>query len=201
MSLFDGTSLVAVDTETTGFDPAQGHGLVEVGCVALEGGRIGETWSSLTDPGRPIPAEASAVHHITDAMVRGAPGAAEVAAGVAERCAGRTLVFHNAAFDLPFIAGLMGRAGRPPLLGPVVDTLGLARGLFDMGGNGLGALATRLGLPAETSHRALGDALTTARLLLVLGERWERDRGVRSVAELAAASQDVLRLTNRRMRG
>ena len=83
----------------------------------------------------------------------------------------------------------------------MVDTLGLARGLFDMGGNALGALAERLGLPAETSHRALGDALTTARLLLVLGERWEREKGVRSVAELAAASQDVLRLTNRRPRG
>jgi DNA polymerase III epsilon subunit-like protein len=134
-------------------------------------------------------------------MVRGAPAAAEVAAGVVERCEGRTLVFHNAAFDLPFIAALMRRTGRPPLLGPVVDTLGLARGLFDIGGNALGALAARLELPAETSHRALGDALTTARLLLVLGERWEREKGVRSVAELAAASQDVLRLTNRRMRG
>lgn len=201
MGLFDGTRLAAVDTETTGFDPALGHGLVEVACVVLDGGRLGETWSTLTDPGRPIPAEASGVHGITDAMVRGAPGPAVVAAALDERCGARTLVFHNAAFDLPFLAALMRQAGRAPLLNPVVDTLGLARGLFDVGGNALGALAARLGLPAETSHRALGDALTTARLLLVLGERWEREKGVRTVAELAAASQDALRLTNRRLRG
>lgn len=201
MSLFDGARLAAVDTETTGFDPAQGHGLVEVASVAIEDGRIGGTWSSLVRPGRPIPPEATAIHHITDTMVSSAPPAGEVAEGLHGACCDRTLVFHNAAFDLPFLAAMMREAGRPPLLAPVIDTLGLARGLFDMGGNGLGALATRLGLPAETSHRALGDALTTARLLLVLGERWEREKGVRSVAELAAASQDVLRLTNRRMRG
>jgi DNA polymerase III epsilon subunit family exonuclease len=201
MSLFDGSRLAALDTETTGFDPALGHGLVEVACVAFDEGRIGETWSTLTDPGRSIPPEASGVHGITDAMVRGAPGATEVADGLLRRCEGRALVFHNAAFDLPFLALLMRKAGRPALLAPVIDTLGLARGLFDVGGNALGALAARLGLPAETSHRALGDALTTARLLRVLGERWEREKGVRTVAELAAASQDVLRLTSRRMRG
>lgn len=200
MSLFDGARLVALDTETTGFDPAQGHALVEVASVILDEGRIGETWSTLTDPGRAIPAEASGVHGITDAMVRGAPGPAAVATALEPRCAGRTLVFHNAAFDLPFLAAALRRAGRPPLANPVLDTLGLARGLFDVGGNALGALAARLGLPAERSHRALGDALTTARLLQVLGERWEREKGVRTLAELAAASQDVLRLTNRRPR-
>jgi len=140
------------------------------------------------------------VHGITDAMVRAAPGPAAVAAELERRCAGLALVFHNAAFDLPFLAALMRRGGRPPLLHAVVDTLGLARGLFDQGGNSLGALAARFGLPAETRHRALGDALTTARLLQVLAARWESERGVRTVAELAAASQDALRLTSRRAR-
>jgi DNA polymerase III subunit epsilon len=201
MTLFDGTRLAVLDTETTGFDPAQGHGLVEVACVLLEGGEIGATWSTLVNPGRPIPSDAAAVHGITDAMVRDAPGPAEVASELQQRCAGLPLVFHNAAFDLPFLAALMRRGGQPPLLQPVVDTLGLARGLFEAGGNGLGALAARLGLPAETAHRALGDALTTARLLKVLASRWEGERNVRTVAELAAASQDVIRLTSRRPRG
>ena len=62
----------------------------------------------------------------------------------------------------------------------------------------LGALARRLELPRETAHRAAGDARTTARLFLVLAARWELERGVASVAELAAISQDVLRLTRRR---
>ena len=200
MTLFDGTRLAVLDTETTGLDPGQGHGLVEVAAVALDDGGIGETWSTLVNPGRPIPPEAAAVHGITDLMVRAAPGPAMVAAELERRCAGRTLVFHNAAFDLPFLAALLRRGGRPPLLHAVVDTLGLSRGLFDQGGNSLGALAVRLGLPAETAHRALGDALTTARLLLKLAAIWEGERGVRTVAELAAASQDALRLAGRRAR-
>ena len=201
MNLLDGTRLAVLDTETTGFDPAQGHGLVEVACVILEGGGIGPAWSTLVNPGRPIPSDAVAVHGITDAMVRDAPGPPEVAAELRRRCAGLPLVFHNAAFDLPFLSILMRRGGQPPLSEPVVDTLGLARGLFDSGSNGLGALALRFGLPAEPAHRALGDALTTARLLQVLAARWESERNVRTVAELAAASQDVLRLWSRRPRG
>ena len=200
MALFDGARLAALDTETTGLDPGLGHGLVEVAWVALDGGEIGETWSTLVNPGRPIPPDASAVHGITDLMVRDAPVPAGVAAELESRCAGRTLVFHNAAFDLPFLAALLRRGGRGPLLHPVVDTLGLARGLFDAGGNSLGALASRFRLEPETAHRALGDARTTARLLRVLAARWESERGVRTVAELAAASQDALRLTNRRAR-
>ena len=200
MTLLDGTRLAVLDTETTGLDPDRGHGLVEVACVTLEGGDIAETWSTLVNPGRAIPPDAAAVHGITDAMVRSAPGPDVVAVEVRRRCADRPLVFHHAAFDLPFLADLMRKAGQPPLLGPVVDTLGLARGLFEQGGNSLGALASRLGLPAEPAHRALGDALTTARLLQVLAPRWEAERGVRTLAELAAASQDVLRLTARRPR-
>jgi DNA polymerase III epsilon subunit-like protein len=140
------------------------------------------------------------VHGITDLMVKDAPAPAAVAAELEWRCAGRTLVFHNASFDLPFLAALMRRGGRPPLRHAVLDTLGLARGLLEPGGNSLGALAVRFGLPSETAHRALGDALTTARLLQVLAARWESERGASTVAELAAASQDVLRLTNRRPR-
>ncbi len=200
MSLLDGARLAAVDTETTGFDPAQGHAVIEVACVVLEDGAIGEAWDSLVDPGRSIPPDAAAIHGITDAMVHGAPDAASVGAELARRCAGCVLVFHHAAFDLPVLAALMRRGGRPPLWNPVLDTLGLARSLFEPGGNSLAALAARLGLPPEPRHRARGDALTTARLLQALAPRWEAERGVRSVAELAAASQDVLRLTGRRPR-
>jgi DNA polymerase III subunit epsilon len=200
MTLFDGVRLAVLDTETTGLDPGQGHRVIEVAGIALDAGEIGDAWSTLVNPGRPIPPDASAVHGITDLMVRDAPSPAVVAAELEARCAGRTLVFHNAAFDLPFIDVLMRSGGRGPLLHAVVDTLGLARGLFGQGGNSLGALATRFGLPPAATHRALGDALTTARLLQVLAARWENERGVHAIAELAAASQDALRLTSRRSR-
>jgi DNA polymerase III epsilon subunit family exonuclease len=201
MSLMAGQSVAVLDTETTGFDPTQGHGLIEVACVLVDDGLIGQTWTSLVKPGRPIPPDATAVHGITDAMVSGAPAPAELAPRLIEATRDRTLAFHNAAFDLPFLAAMMRAAARGPLLNPVLDTLGLARGLFGSGGNSLSALARRLGLPPEPAHRALGDALTTARALLLLAERWERERGVRSLLELAATSQDVLRLAARRSGG
>jgi DNA polymerase-3 subunit epsilon len=166
---------------------------VEVATAAVDDGEIGESWSSLVRPGRPIPADAAAVHGITDAMVAGAPDGAQVARELRRRCGDLPLVFHNAPFDLQFLIVLLREAGQPPLLNPIVDTLGLARGLDGLSGNSLGALAGRLGLPREPTHRALGDARTTARVFLSLSRRWEAERGVRTLAELAAASQDAMR--------
>jgi DNA polymerase III subunit epsilon len=197
MPLLSTERIVVVDTETTGMSPAEGHALVEVATVVLENGAVGETWSSLVRPGRPIPPDASAVHGITDAMVARAPEPSQVAAELRRRCGDHVLGFHNYPFDLPFVVALM-RAGRqPPLTGPIVDTLGLARGLGGEGGNSLQNLRARYALPTEAPHRALGDALTTARLLIVLADRWEREKGTRSPMELAAASLDVLRPARR----
>jgi DNA polymerase-3 subunit epsilon len=198
MSLLTGRTALAVDTETTGMSPVQGHRLVEVARVAIVDGALGEEWSTLVDPGRPIPADAARVHGISDAMVAGAPGAAETGRLLRAACADLPIVFHNAAFDLPFLLQLFREAGAPPLLNPIVDTLGLARGLFATGSHQLGALAARLNLPAETTHRALGDTRTTARVFIELAGRWEREKGVRTLLELAALSQDVMRVTARR---
>lgn len=198
MALLAGITALAVDTETTGMSPMDGHRLVEVARVAVVNGQLGEEWSSLVQPGRPIPPDASRVHGITDAMVKDAPAATEVGRALRAACADLPLVFHNAPFDLPFLLALFREAGAPPLLNPIVDTLGLARGLFGTGSNALGALAQRLQLPAETAHRALGDTRTTARLFVTLAGRWEAEKGIRTLAELAAVSQDVMRATARR---
>ncbi len=199
MPILSGHTVLAVDTETTGMSPEAGHRLVEVAHVTIADGAIGETWSSLVRPGRPIPPDATRVHGITDAMVAEAPGAVDVGRPWRISLADRPLVFHNAPFDLPFLLSLFREAGAPTLLNPIIDTLGLARGLPDgAAGNSLQVVRKRLGLPEEPAHRALGDALTTARVFLALAERWERERGIRSLNELAAVSLDVMRTTGRR---
>lgn len=197
MSLLSGRRVIVLDTETTGFDPAQGHELVEIASVAVEDGALAAEWGSLIRPARPIPPGATAVHGITDAMTAAAPYASQIAPELRCRCADHPLAFHNAEFDLPFVRALLRGAGQPPLTAPVIDTLGLARGLFGSGGNTLGALALKLGLPPESAHRALPDARTSARVLIELAARWERERNVTSLDELAAISQDHLRLTRR----
>jgi DNA polymerase-3 subunit epsilon len=196
--LLAGERIVVLDTETTGMSPAQGHVVVEVAAVTLMDGSIADRWSSLVNPGRAIPPDAAAVHGITDAMVANAPGPEAVGRELRARCGDHVLALHNSPFDLPFLVEMFRRSGAPPLLNPVVDTLGLARGFAGEGANSLQALRVRFGFPAEAAHRALGDAVTTARVLITLAERWERERGVRSVVELAAASLDVMRQTSRR---
>jgi DNA polymerase-3 subunit epsilon len=195
MSLLDGTRLVVLDTETTGFDPGGGHALVEVAAVTLDSGQVSDAWSSLVRPGRPIPPDASRVHGITDSLVAWAPAPAAVAKALRQRCDELPLVFHNADFDLPFVIAALRDAGEPPLMNLVLDVLGLARGIYGVGGNRLEKLAAKLGIEAQATHRALPDALTTAKVFVELVGIYERDRGVKSLGELAAISRDVMRAT------
>src|SRR5262249_13887392 len=75
MSLLGGQRLIAVDTETTGMIPGDGHELLEVATVVVDDAALAAGWSSLLKPARPIPLDASAVHRITDAMAAPAPAA------------------------------------------------------------------------------------------------------------------------------
>jgi DNA polymerase III epsilon subunit-like protein len=200
MSLLAGRTIAVVDTETTGFSPARGDALVEVAVVFVTDGVVPDSrdgaraWSTLVHPGRDIPPEATRVHGIDDAMLRQGPtlAPAEAARLLRERCGELPLAFHNAPFDLPFLVVLLRAAGQPPLTAPVVDTLGLARGVPNGApSNALGVLAQHFGLPKATAHRALGDAMTTAHLLVHLARHWKGRAS--SFAEFAAASQERTR--------
>lgn len=158
---------VIFDTETTGLDPVRDE-IVQIGAVRALNGRLvaGETFETLVDPGRPIPAVASRVHGITDAMVHGqlSPRTAVVAFEFFSR--GETLVAHNAPFDMALIA----RHARDGAFdGPVLDTVLLSAALFgEAAEHTLDAIAERLGVPlsAAVRHTAMGDAVATAQILL-----------------------------------
>ena len=200
MPLLTGQRVQVLDLETTGFRPRFGAWIVEIARVTIEDGRITEEWSSLLRGPRPIPAEATAIHGITDEMVSAAPSGREIAAALRESCSDDPLVFHHASFDLAFLAALMRESAVRPFDAPVVDTLGLCRALIpDEEGSTLAEMGTRLGIGGEVAHRALGDARTTARCLIELVPRWERERGIQTWIDLAIASQEVVRQT-RRMR-
>lgn len=192
---------VVMDTETTGLGPSKGHRLVEIATVEIVAGAIvGEGWSSLINPGRGITVEATKVHGITDAMVAQAPDAKGIAAGLHFRLGTKPLAFHNSPFDLPFVVQFFADAGLTMQTVPVIDTLGLARGMNANGSNKLIDCIIRHGIPQETAHRALGDTRMTAKLLLVLVDLYEQ-RGFSTIDSLAAHSQDVMRQTASRFRG
>ncbi|BDE06825.1 hypothetical protein WPS_21010 [Vulcanimicrobium alpinum] len=87
-----------VDVETTGFDRMSDR-VVEVACVLIRGGREVDAFSTLVDPGRPIPERATAVHGITDAHVRSKPYLEVLSPELQRICEGAIVVAHNAAFD------------------------------------------------------------------------------------------------------
>jgi DNA polymerase III epsilon subunit family exonuclease len=174
----DDVCFCVIDLETTGLRPGWGDEILEIGAVRVAGGSLGRELSTLVAPLRPISAAAQAVHGIGPADVVGAPELHAVLPWLLELARGCVLVFHNAPFDLGFLQRAALEHDREPLDAPVLDTVVMARRLL-RGRVGLGSVAPRLGLPVEQRHRALPDAVLTARLLLVLlgvlqraGARW-----------------------------
>ena len=107
-SSFRHTTFAFVDVETTGFSPHQDR-VVEVACVLTRAARRIDSFSSLIDPGCPIPATASAIHHLTDDCVRGAPTLGAVTPWLKAFVGDAVVVAHNASFDLGFLPFLRER--------------------------------------------------------------------------------------------
>ncbi len=174
-----------VDLETTGLKP-QGNGITEVCCLRLQDGRVTDRFSTLVNPGLPIPPFIQSMTGITDAMVRDAPTFGEVIPSLLEFLGDSVLVAHNAPFDLSFLNYGLYCHGHRSLHNPVVDTCRLARRLLPgLPRASLDAVTQHLGISVEDRHRAAGDAEATVavllRLLALCGER-----GVESDAQLMA---------------
>jgi len=165
--------LVAIDTETTGRDPALDR-VVEIACVVWQGGAVIERRHWLVNPGMLIPKEATDVHGIRDEDVRDQPAFAAVAAEVMAALAGRVPVAYNAEFDRAFLLAELERAGAiggnlPPACRRGVDwidPLVWARELQKMEkGKSLGEVAARLGIDIAQAHRATDDAEAAVRVM------------------------------------
>ena len=162
---------VVVDTETTGLDPLADR-VIDIGAVRLdEDLAVTERFTTLVDPGVPIPLFVTRLTGIADADVAGAPGPAEALAGLREFAGDAVLVGHNAAFDREHLAAAARRAGLAPLAADWFDTLEAALLLYpELDRHALPILAEELGLESR-AHRALPDAEATAAVLAHLARR------------------------------
>lgn len=157
---------IVLDTETTGLEPAEGHRIIEIGCVELTGRRRGATQRWFLNPERQIDEGAIAVHGITREQLAGKPKFAEVADGVLEFIRGAELIIHNAPFDVGFLDAELARAGRRERIGgvcSVLDTLLMARQLHPGQRNNLDALCKRYSI--DNSQRSFHGALLDAEIL------------------------------------
>ena len=159
---------IVLDTETTGLEPADGHRIIEIGCVELLDRRLtGNTYHQYIQPDREIDAGAIEVHGITNESLADKPRFADIAVEFLEFVQGAELVIHNAPFDVGFInhefALLENSPGSVNDHCGVLDTLTLARRMHPGQRNSLDALCRRYEI--DNSQRQLHGALLDAEIL------------------------------------
>lgn len=150
---------IVLDTETTGLDPLQGDRLVEIGCIELVNRfPSGQTFHAYLNPERGMPAEAFAVHGLSEEFLKDKPLFATVADAFLGFLGEAPLVIHNAGFDIGFLNAELERAGRPSIgRERLIDTLLLARRKHAGASNRLDDLCIRYAIDhsRRTKHLSL----------------------------------------------
>jgi DNA polymerase III subunit epsilon len=190
---------VVFDTETTGLDPAQGHRVVEIGCIELLNGiPTGDTFHRYLNPERDIPAEAFEVHGLSAEFLKDKPLFAAVADELLAFLGEDPLVAHSAMFDLGFLNAELERLSRPALARDrMIDTLMLARRKYPGSSNRLDDLCARYKI--SNAHRTKHGALLDAELLAeVYVELTGTRQAVLGLAETAANVVDARALSSAR---
>ncbi len=164
---------IVLDTETTGFEPAEGHRIVEIGAVELFNHvPTGRTYHQYINPERSMPKEAFDVHGLGDDFLRDKPLFAQVAAAFLDFLGPDSrLVIHNASFDMKFLNAELGWANLPLLpMDRALDTVALARRRFPGSPASLDALCRRFSIDnsARERHGALLDSELLAEVYLEL---------------------------------
>ena len=190
-------AFAVVDVETTGGSSAQGHRIMDVAVVEVRNGAVVDEWRTLVNPGRAVAPFVEALTGIRTHMLRAAPYFDHVAPELQSRLEGRVFVAHNAAFDWRFVSSELNQA-----LGEVPDvtrlcTVKMVRALLpSLRRRNLDAVSAHFGVPIQERHRAYGDALATARVLIRLLD----EAGAQGIVDLEALG-DRLRRRRRRPRG
>ncbi|MBI2285924.1 MAG: DNA polymerase III subunit epsilon [Nitrosomonadales bacterium] len=155
---------IVLDTETTGLDPKQGHRVIELAAIELDGRRVSlRRFHRYLNPEREIDAGAAAVHGLTYERLQNEAKFADIVAGFLEFIEGAELIIHNAPFDIGFLNHELGLLGLQPLQNEVTDTLKLAREMHPGKKNSLDALCSRYEI--DNAHRTLHGALLDTELL------------------------------------
>ncbi|GGN40750.1 DNA polymerase III subunit epsilon [Novosphingobium indicum] len=184
---------IIFDTETTGFDPKSGDRMVEIGCIEMIN-RVptGKTFHAYFNPERSMPAEAEAVHGLSDAFLADKPLFSELAQDFLDFIEDSPMVAHNAGFDFNFINAELTLCGLP-IVGKdrMVDTVALAKVRHPGAKLSLDALCSRYGI--DRSHRTKHGALLDAELLaqVYVELRGGRQIGLELVAETTEIVTEV----------
>ena len=184
---------IVFDTETTGLNPAGGDRMVEIGCIEMINRvETGRHFHAYFNPLRSMPAEAEAVHGLSNLFLSNQPLFEDKVEELIEFLGEAPLVAHNASFDFGFLNHELQRCGRPVVcMSRMVDTLVLARARHPGAKHSLDALCTRFGVDRtmRVKHGALLDAQLLAQVYVEL--TGGRQIGLGLVADTDARDVDV----------
>jgi len=199
---------IVLDTETTGLEPAEGHRIIEIGCVELVDRRLSQNhYHQYLNPGREIEDGALEVHGISSEFLQDKPAFADIVDDFLAFVRGAELIIHNAPFDIGFLDAELSALGRDDRMADhvtVLDTLELARDLHPGQRNSLDALCRRYDVDnsSRTLHGALLDSEILADVYLAmtggqsdLGLTFQAaDAAAVDVAQLATTGRPELRV-------
>ena len=181
-----GKGYAVIDFETTGLFSKSSHRVIEVAVVHVdERGRITGRWDTLINPGRDLGRQD--IHRIRAADVMQAPTFEQIAPQLIELISGRVLVAHNARFDTGFLLAELERLDyQAELKLEALCTMQLAREFLPGSGRKLSDCCAAYDIPLVDAHRALADAVATAKLLgAYIAEAPDAPGWARSVADAA----------------
>lgn len=163
---------------------AQPARIIELGAYRVHRGQIIDDFQTLINPEARLPRFIATMTGISDEMLAAAPTFGEIVNAWLEFAGEAVLVAHNSNFDLPLLNREIARIfPGHRMRNPELCTVNLARRLVSNSeGHNLDALADHFGIENPERHRAAGDALTTARILLRLLDQLD-GHGVRTLAE------------------
>jgi len=168
--------IVALDLETTGLDP-QRDSILSYGLVHLRGQaiRLETARHELIRVDAQIPEASAVIHRITDDLAATGRTLEQVLPEILEQLAGRVMLVHYAGIEQGFLDSACRRLYDTPFVVRTIDTLVLARRLFEIRNHTIQPNNLRLfnlrplyNLPQYQAHNALSDALATGELFLAM---------------------------------
>lgn len=156
--------IVALDLEATGLDPDEDY-IIEIGAVRFQDGKIKEEFSTLVDPGIPIPEAITLLTGISDDDVVGAPKFKAISKALRDFIGDAPILGHKVSWDVSLLQ--KHDIGRHNAL---IDTYEMASFLLPMASRyNLGSLITEMNLDdLDNAHRALDDTIAACNLYWAL---------------------------------
>ncbi len=178
------TDFSVIDVETTGLS-ARTNNIIEIGIVKIKKFKITDKYTSLINPGYEIPSFITQLTGITNRDVKTAPTFDSIAGEIQTFISDSVICGHNISFDESFLNAEMIRNDRIPFENHKVCTLKIARKLFPgLKSKSLSSVSTYLKIRNKNAHRALGDAETTAKVLIKQIKKLSDEEGIETLEDL-----------------